>query len=157
ESWHDGRLAERVALLPSAGPLRRAALVELIRLDCRHRLCTVEDYLRSYPEVASDPGALATLRRLDLETRSPSEARLSPTCPTVPAPPPQDVGTNLPECFGRYRILRKLGQGGMGAVYLAHDTDLDRPVALKVPRFSAGDSDAIERFKREARTAATLR
>src|SRR5262249_46333951 len=37
ESWHDGRLAERVALLPSAGPLHLAALIELIRFDLRHR------------------------------------------------------------------------------------------------------------------------
>src|SRR5262245_39097211 len=65
-------------------------------------------------------------------------------------------GSDLPERFGRYRILRKLGQGGMGAVYLAHDSQLDRQVALKVPRFTAGDGESIERFKREARTAATL-
>ena len=157
DSWHDGRLAERMALLPPDGPLRRAALVELIRLDRRHRHCAVEDYLRSYPELAADSEALASLRWLELETQSPSQAGLSPSCPTAPVPLPQDAGTDLPECFGRYRILRKLGQGGMGAVYLAHDTELDRPVALKVPRFSAGDSDAVERFKREARTAATLR
>jgi predicted Ser/Thr protein kinase len=71
------------------------------------------------------------------------------------APPPQ-AGT-LPEQFGRYRIVRKLGRGGMGAVYLAHDPQLDRQVALKVPHFSADDSpEILERFFREARSAAAL-
>ncbi len=63
----------------------------------------------------------------------------------------------LPEQFGRYRIVKKLGGGGMGAVYLAHDTQLDRPVALKVPFFSSEDGpEVIERFRREARATATL-
>ena len=38
-----------------------------------------------------------------------------------------------PSQVGRYRIIRRLGQGGFGTVYLAHDDDLDRPVAIKVP------------------------
>jgi serine/threonine protein kinase len=59
--------------------------------------------------------------------------------------------------FGRYRILQTLGKGGMGAVYLAHDPQLDRQVALKVPNFGPDEEDKIKRFYREARAAARLR
>jgi serine/threonine protein kinase len=66
--------------------------------------------------------------------------------------------TQLPKQFGRYRILHKLGEGGMGAVYLAEDSQLGRRVALKVPHFTPDDGpDVIERFNREARAAANIR
>ncbi|MBI3272451.1 MAG: protein kinase [Planctomycetes bacterium] len=59
--------------------------------------------------------------------------------------------------FGRYEVLRKLGQGGMGAVYEAFDPSLRRKVAVKVileRRLS--DASVIERFLREARSTAAL-
>src|SRR5207247_1547044 len=58
--------------------------------------------------------------------------------------------------FGPYRIGKRLGEGGMGTVYLATDTRLDRTVALKVCRLS-NNPTALERFKREAKAAASLR
>lgn len=62
-----------------------------------------------------------------------------------------------PREFGRYQIERTLGEGGMGAVYLAHDSQLDRKVALKTPKFSkTSDATTMQRFYREARSAATL-
>ncbi len=60
------------------------------------------------------------------------------------------------ESFGRYQIVRLLGQGAMGAVYLAYDPQLQRHVALKTP-FLGNNPIAIERFMREARAAAQLR
>lgn len=63
----------------------------------------------------------------------------------------------IPAEFGRYRVERMLGRGGMGTVYLAYDTQLDRPVALKVPRFGDFiDQRLLERFYREARIAANF-
>jgi serine/threonine-protein kinase len=64
-----------------------------------------------------------------------------------------DVGTRL----GPYQIDAPLGAGGMGEVYKATDTRLDRTVAIKVlPEHVAGDPDLKQRFEREARTVAAL-
>ena len=55
---------------------------------------------------------------------------------------------------GRYKIVRFIGQGGMGEVYEANDLELRQRVALKIVRPEiALDQQAIERFKREIRTA----
>ena len=64
------------------------------------------------------------------------------------------VGTTV----ASYKIVRKLGQGGMGSVYEAKHLELGRSVALKIlsPRLAAEDPDSVERFKREARAAAVL-
>ena len=64
---------------------------------------------------------------------------------------------SIPQILGRYKIRKLLGQGAMGMVYLAHDTQLDREIALKIPKATVDDPRYVERFFREARAAAALR
>ena len=77
-------------------------------------------------------------------------------------PPALAAGSDVPESLagrtlGHYRIERVLGEGGMGVVYLAEDTRLSRPVALKaLPARYTRDPASRERLRREARAAAAL-
>ena len=66
-------------------------------------------------------------------------------------------GVVVPERIGRYRVERLLGRGGFGLVYLAHDDQLSRPVAVKVPhsRLILRPEDA-NAYLAEARTVASL-
>ncbi|MBM81794.1 MAG: hypothetical protein CMJ78_14550 [Planctomycetaceae bacterium] len=64
----------------------------------------------------------------------------------------------IPKKLGKYDVVKKLGQGGMGAVLLAKDTQLNRTVALKVlPREKAENPTLVKRFKSEAKAAAQLK
>src|SRR5262245_42368258 len=83
-----------------------------------------------------------------------SDSSLTPTAKpgTMPTPPPAPLG--------RYHPLEPIAAGGMGTVYKAHDPELDRLVAVKLPRFDPSSPQAGERkqrFLREARAAAKVR
>jgi len=74
------------------------------------------------------------------------------------APTPDMHATTDGQLFaGRYQLLDKLGEGGMGTVFRARDNKLDRPVALKLlPAGSVHDAEAVARFRREAKALARL-
>lgn len=99
------------------------------------------------PGVPVDPVVAATEKA--------TEAARQAAVPETTATDEDDsfVGTD----FGRYQIGKLLGCGMMGSVYVAHDKNLDRDVALKIPKESElGKPGFIDRFYREARSAATL-
>src|SRR4051794_26225195 len=75
-----------------------------------------------------------------------------PDRPAVPT-----VQVSLPQHVGRYRVEKILGQGGFGLVYLAHDDQLQRLVAIKVPHRKLVDRpEEAEAYLTEARTVANL-
>src|SRR5690348_8890748 len=68
-----------------------------------------------------------------------------------------EVADATPQYIGRYRVASVLGEGGFGIVYLGHDDQLQRPVAVKVPhRRLVSGSEEAEAYLTEARTVANL-
>ena len=90
---------------------------------------------------------------LDTETAPASEVPPAAAAQTTVYPNPDEAPTHL----GEFRILRRLGRGGMGAVYEAHQESMHRKVALKVLESGAEPSpDSVMRFEREAWIAGRL-
>ncbi len=110
---------------------------------------SLREYQDRHPDLADEIGdlfpALVEVEQAEAERPEPeSQQRAVPE-----APPLHQIGD--------YRLLRKVGRGGMGIVYEAEQVSLGRRVALKVlPLHACGDSNALERFRREARAAANL-
>jgi hypothetical protein len=166
ERWQSGErvLAEHYLARHAAVRADREAALDLIFNECllRERLGErprIEEFADRFPEFADS-------LRDQMELHRAMGSLPNATAPSVELPSqdretlPGSFGRNsatLPESFGRYRIVKVLGWGGMGTVYHAHDTQLERAVALKVPHFSEGVNEAVLiRFYREARIAATF-
>ncbi|MBI2922120.1 MAG: protein kinase [Planctomycetes bacterium] len=92
-----------------------------------------------------------------LAQRASATTVIAPSRGGAPGPSPAVDGLTGRE-VGGCRLERKLGQGGMGAVYRAHHRALDIPVAVKIlpPEFARAHPEAVERFANEARAAAKL-
>jgi hypothetical protein len=165
--WQNGRqqsIEEYLKAYPELGSADTVS-ADLLLADYEvRRQCGTPTDLMHYAQ--RFPRRVDELRRLmdasgrptaGAEVAQPSTGTAPPLHSTDAAQSPAQPSSQMPDQVGRYRILKKLGQGGMGAVYLAHDTQLDRPVALKVPHFGPdAGPQVLERFYREARAAATI-
>ena len=118
----------------------------------RAAIARYEELARQLSDSGVDSALLAAARRLGLPTAGAApEDATTRLFPPAPRPAPGDV------LAGRYRIHSLLGRGGMGEVYRARDSRLEREVALKVLRAEvADDPELLSRFEREAKSLAAL-
>lgn len=123
-------------------PPERAAFLKQVCADDAELLNEVESLLRHYQNddsfLENPPTELAAKFASDLATKHSTELT---------------IGQKL----NHYQLDRLLGRGGMGAVYLAHDTRLERQVAIKLlPHSSANNLERVQRFRQEARAISAL-
>ncbi len=107
------------------------------------------------PEAGSQDNGLAAA---DSNSLAGASDDFTPTIDRLRGPGRRGRGSDGDPCkIGRYAVIHRLGKGGYGCVYLAHDDDLDRPVAIKVPNPERiTRSEDLEAFLTEARNVARL-
>lgn len=148
------------------------SLSELIQAECLTRAVIdgsvpTEDELRPrFPGVCQQIPLSAIEEQAARERRSDHDTQASVGIETtdegqagrIPVREWMDLPPDLAALETRYRLIAPLGQGGMGTVYRAFDLQLEREVALKVPREAiTGNPEARARFLREARSAAAIK
>jgi serine/threonine protein kinase len=153
-------LAEFPALLQEEDAALDVIYGEYLLRESRGEKVLLPAFLARFPSFAEILAAQLQIHQWTLDTPSGTADRLTnattPNDQSLSGIPRTGAGT--PElAFGRYEIVRMLGRGGMGTIYLARDSTLERLVALKLPHHNELWNKEIEtRFFQEARAAAKL-
>jgi tRNA A-37 threonylcarbamoyl transferase component Bud32 len=142
-------------------PERTALLGELLRLEVEYRLragetLPAEEYRQRFPEHAA---LIESLLHRPGEPAGVASGEGEGSADALAIGPEEPGGDDsaLPPYLGRYRVTARLGAGAFGVVYRAHDDDLMREVAIKVPhRQRIATAADVEAYLAEARTLATL-
>ena len=149
-AWQSGP-PEISAYLPLEEPLRSAVLLELVQIDLEFRrkrgeAARFETYLPQFPELARFPN----LPEFEQPTAGPDAETRRGSGFAAP------LGESLPQLPG-FEMLRELGRGGMGVVFLARQTALKRLVAVKMIRGGSRPAEELARFRGEIEAAARLK
>jgi len=178
QAWEQGQTPSIEAYLRAEGVDQSQLLVELAHTDLECRLkagqaARVEAYFEQFAELCADRRAALRLIAFEYELRIRREpglgvdeyldrfpeyrADLAEQLAGPHARPAAPRPASPAQCLGQFELLETVGQGAFGTVYRARDLDLDRIVAVKVPRRDRAATPADEeRFVREARNAAQL-
>ncbi len=135
---------------------RAKGLFEVVcDLDTEHRAARLAEMRREDPAVSAEVESLLRLQDSNQPfLDQPAVPRLDSGAPLAAAIGDDEIG--IPATIGRYRILRRIGEGGMGTVYLAEQDRPKREVALKVIRAGFNSKESLRRFENEANALGLL-